>query len=100
MRKVVAASVVAIIAALGSFGGLWLTAASASSDTHPRENELAALRRATVKYHDVNEAIASGRLDLNLCVPHMGQHFADQATFSDGILDPLNPEALVYANSG
>ena len=100
MRKAIAAGVVALIAALASFGGMWMTAASATSDTHPRENGLADLRRETVKYHDVNEAIASGRSDLQLCVDHMGQHYADPATFSDGVLDPLNPEALVYANSG
>jgi hypothetical protein len=30
----------------------------------------------------------------------MGQHFADPATFFDGILDPVDPEAMVYADDG
>jgi hypothetical protein len=98
MRRGAAAGVVVIVAALSAFG-LW-TAAGASSDKHPRQDQLADLRRATLKYHDVNAAVASGRTDLHLCVDHMGQHYANQATFSDGVLDPLDPEAMVYADDG
>jgi hypothetical protein len=59
---------------------------------------LAALRAATAHFHDVDAALASGRVDLHLCMDHMGEHYADPNTFSDGVLDPLNPEALVYAH--
>jgi hypothetical protein len=97
MRRVAAA--VVVLAAL-SATGLSLTAAGASSDKHPRQDPLADLRSATERYHDVNAAIASQRTDLDLCVDHMGQHYANPATFSDGILDPLDPEAMVYADDG
>jgi hypothetical protein len=30
----------------------------------------------------------------------MGEHYADPATFSDGVVDPLRPEALVYEHVG
>ena len=30
----------------------------------------------------------------------MGQHYANPDTFSDGVLDPLDPEAMVYADDG
>jgi hypothetical protein len=30
----------------------------------------------------------------------MGQHFANPDTFSDGILDPVDPEAMVYEDKG
>jgi hypothetical protein len=100
MRKPAAVSIVAAVVVLTALGGSWAAASAASPDKHPAQDELAALRRATDKYHDVNEAIASGRHDLHLCVDHMGRHYADPTTFSDGILDPANPEALVYADDG
>jgi hypothetical protein len=62
--------------------------------------ELAALWRSTAKYHRVDKALASGRVDLELCFDQMGEHYADPATFSDGVLDPRKPEALVYEHVG
>jgi hypothetical protein len=66
----------------------------------PQQRDFASLRRATARFHDVDKAIASGRVDLHLCVDMMGQHYADPATFSDGRLDPNDPEAMVYADDG
>ncbi len=71
------------------------TQASAAS-----QSDLAALRNATARFHNVDNTIASGRADLHLCVDQMGQHYADPKTFSDGVLDPLDPEAMVYADDG
>lgn len=59
---------------------------------------LAAVRAATARYHRVDAALASGRVDLHLCIDHMGEHYANPNTFSDGVLDPRNPEAMVYAH--
>jgi hypothetical protein len=64
------------------------------------QRRFASLRAATAEFHDVRAALASGRVDLDLCVDHMGQHYADPTTFSDGVLDPKDPEAMVYADRG
>ena len=61
---------------------------------------VAGLRRSTARFHSVGAALDSGRVDLHLCVDHMGQHFADPSTFADGVLDPVDPEAMVYADDG
>ena len=62
--------------------------------------ELFALWRSTAKYHRVQAALDSGRVDLELCFDQMGEHYADPNTFSDGVLDPRKPEALVYEHVG
>lgn len=62
--------------------------------------DLGRLRASTARFHRVERALASGRVDLGLCFDQMGQHYADPATFGDGILDPLAPEALVYEDDG
>jgi len=62
--------------------------------------QLLALRITTARFHSLEATRASGRVDLHLCVDHMGQHFADPATFSDGKLKPLDPEAMVYSDDG
>jgi len=95
------AKIVAAVMMLTAVTGLAsATTASASGSDDVRQDEFAALRQATTQYHDVAAAELSQRNDLNLCVDHMGQHYADPATFSDGVLDPLNPEAMVYADDG
>jgi hypothetical protein len=79
-------------------------AASPSASPHDghtiARGDLRRLREATAPFHRVERALASGRVDLELCFDHMGQHYADPATFGDGILDPVDPEALVYENVG
>ena len=64
-----------------------------------RQDALAPLRQATKQYHDVAAAEASGRVDLHACVDHMGQHWANPDSI-DNALDPLDPEAMVYADDG
>jgi hypothetical protein len=92
-RPVLIATLVTLcIAGTALFAG---TQANATS-----QSDLAALRNATARFHNVDNAIASGRGDLHLCVNQMGQHYADPTTFADGVLDPLNPEAMVYADDG
>jgi hypothetical protein len=65
--------------------------------------DVAAVRRATLKYHDLNAAIADGYVLFYECteqpgVGTMGQHFVKLPLVVDepGI-DPLRPEVLVYA---
>lgn len=73
----------------------WALPSSASG-----QSGLAALRNATARFHNLSTTLASGRVDLHLCVDHMGQHYADPHSFSDGVLDPTDPEAMVYADDG
>jgi len=73
---------------------------SGTANANNGQSGLAALRTATAQFHDINATTATGRFDLHLCVDHMGQHYANPDTFSDGVLDPTDPEAMVYADDG
>ena len=73
---------------------------SGTANANNGQSGLAALRTATAKFHDLSATTATGRFDLQLCVDHMGQHYANPDTFKDGILDPTDPEAMVYADDG
>jgi hypothetical protein len=60
----------------------------------------AAVREATARFRDINDAIAAGYVQNGGCVSGpeegaMGVHFAKQALF-DGEIDVDNPEVLVY----
>ncbi len=57
--------------------------------------ELARVRAATAKYHDINKAIADGYADINLYVPNMGWHFLNSGVL-DATFDMEHPELLVY----
>jgi hypothetical protein len=79
--------------------------ALARSDTKGVEKDLAAVRQVTTRYHDVNVALAAGYEPIpikgDLCVTHehhgaMGIHYLNAALVGDGVLDPLQPELLLY----
>ncbi|HEX6247022.1 MAG TPA: hypothetical protein VFZ64_04065 [Nocardioidaceae bacterium] len=57
--------------------------------------DLAQVRAATAKYHDVATAIADGYVATDECVPGMGYHFVNFGQF--GAMDPYQPDALLYA---
>jgi hypothetical protein len=59
--------------------------------------ELALVRRATARYHRVEEAIEDGYVDIGLFVPQMGWHYL-RTDLLDGVFDPEHPELLVYAD--
>ena len=76
--------------------------------------ELAEVRRATARFHRVEEAIAagyelgwvngSGVRILAGCVSHptagaMGYHYFNEDLMADNAVDALEPEALVYASA-
>ena len=63
------------------------------------QSQLAAVRQATVQYHDVDRAIADGYKADPQCVPGMGYHYVNLALFG-APLNPLKPAALLYAPSG
>ncbi|MBO4210431.1 hypothetical protein [Micromonospora echinofusca] len=64
--------------------------------------ELAAVRAATARYHDVAAALADGYAPAPVCaelpgVGGMGYHFVNEAHQQDGIFDVTRPEILLYA---
>lgn len=83
---------VAVAAALAATA-VGVSAASGEADS------LAQVRAATAKYHRVAAATDAGYTDLHLCVDMMGEHLGKPASFSDGVLDPTDPEALVYEHT-
>jgi hypothetical protein len=76
-------------------GGVGVASAGGKAD-------LAAVRQATLKYHDLSAALADGYVQFYVCteqpgVGTMGQHFVNLGLAGDPAVDPLRPEALVYA---
>ena len=64
--------------------------------------QLAEVRKATAKYHDVNAALADGYLATPVCGAHptdggMGYHYIKPALAGDLVSDALEPELLLYA---
>ncbi len=57
--------------------------------------ELARVRAATARYHNINTAIADGYADINLPVPHMGWHYLN-GSLVNSTFDMEHPELLVY----
>jgi hypothetical protein len=86
-----------VVAALVATASFPLASAAAC---RPHQRDFTALRQATARFHDVEKTLASGRVDLHLCVDMMGQHYANPDTFSDGKLHRTDPEAMVYADDG
>ncbi|HVM07961.1 MAG TPA: hypothetical protein VM345_05850 [Acidimicrobiales bacterium] len=100
MRKVLLFAAVCA-AATGVASGV---AASHPSRSDRVERQLAEVRRATAKFHDVRVAEQAGYLDPGpghcLEVPGlggMGIHFVNPSLiFDGGVLDPTRPEVLLY----
>ena len=70
---------------------------SRSDNSAAANQQLAAVRRATVQFRHMTEAdlLAAGYMNTQFCVPGMGIHFVNFAAI-DGTIDPLRPEVLVY----
>jgi hypothetical protein len=60
------------------------------------QEELAQVRAATAKYHDVNQAEADGYININFCEPGEGCHFL-KPSLVDANVDLTQPEILLYA---
>lgn len=66
--------------------------------------DLAQVRRATAKYHDVNVALADGFIRTPACVEEpelggMGIHFIHPARLMDPAISLLEPEVLLYSET-
>lgn len=64
--------------------------------------QLATVRKATDKYHDIAVAEADGYVPAGECVPNMGTHYVNLAQILDNVTetDPLKPEILLYDGKG
>jgi hypothetical protein len=58
--------------------------------------ELAAVRSATARYHDVAQAEADGYVNINLYEPGEGFHWV-KPSLVDGVFEAERPEILLYA---
>jgi len=65
--------------------------------------DLAKVRQATDKYHDVNVALADGFIRTPACVESpdggMGIHFINPARLMDPTINLLEPEILLYSET-
>lgn len=66
-----------------------------------RADELAAVRAATARFHDLHAASNSGYGVFYVCTDEtglgaMGQHYVNGGLVGDAILDPSAPEAIMY----
>ncbi|MGO4889619.1 hypothetical protein ACJ2A9_17880 [Anaerobacillus sp. MEB173] len=73
------------------------TVVAAKSHGPDVSKELADVRKATVKYQDIQVAFDDGYATDYHVVPNMGIHLVrEDLLFDDGKLDLLTPEVLVY----
>jgi hypothetical protein len=99
-RKVQIAVLVSVLL-LGIFAGVVY---AAGRETDPAVlRDLAMVRQATAKYHDVNAAYADGFVRTPECVASpdggMGIHFINPARLMDPAINLLQPEILLYAET-
>lgn len=73
--------------------GIVESRASAPSASQNKINAL--IRRSTARYQRVAAAVADGYELASPCVPGMGFHFQKESLL-DGVVDPAQPELLVY----
>jgi hypothetical protein len=90
----------ATLRALGAFLTLQLPLAGAAV-ADPATPLIDAVRNATARYLDINEAFRAGFVTGTPCVSGpdsgaMGVHLVLPARISAGVLDPTKPEALIY----
>jgi hypothetical protein len=66
-----------------------------------RGDELAAVRAATAKFHQLSAAERAGYGVFYVCTDQpgqgaMGQHYVNGDLVGDAVLDPAHPEAVIY----
>lgn len=100
MKRMAASSV--LMGAVLSFLMGGLVSAAPGRVTDPGAlTDLAAVRQATARYHDVNLAIADGYVPLSPCVAEpvlgtMGIHYANLELAFDPAVSATSPEILLY----
>ena len=100
MKKVFLSVIFVLVLVTSVFGAAY---ASDTQTTDPAVlKDLAAVRRATVKYHDVQVALDDGYLPTPACVSvqgvgAMGIHYVNPALAMDSAIVLKSPEVLLYA---
>ncbi|HLM20718.1 MAG TPA: hypothetical protein VK390_04230 [Propionibacteriaceae bacterium] len=65
------------------------------------QQDIAAARQATARYHDINVARADGFVPRGPCIGNAygaaGYHYVSEANVRDGVLDVTKPEIIMYA---
>ena len=94
-------------AALAAMPGVASAHGGRSEMPSTSQRELAQVRRATAKFHNLRAAEAAGYINPGAehCVEvpglgGMGVHFVNPELVMDGVLDPTKPEVLLFAPSG
>ena len=103
MKKILVSTVAALLL-LMVLAGLGYAATGGVIDPAVLK-DLAKVREATARYHDVNNAIADGYLPTTTCdaipgVGGMGYHYVKPALAMDPGIDLTTPEILLYASAG
>jgi hypothetical protein len=80
-------------------------ASAAAGTTNPQVLlDLAKVRQATAKYHDVDGAIADGYVPTDACDASpdggMGYHYFNPSLGMDSVVNLATPEILMYASVG
>ena len=63
------------------------------------QHELVRVRRATARYHDIEQARADGYVDIDVVVSGQGYHYLKPDLLDDSF-DLTRPELLLYATHG
>lgn len=106
MNRTLVRRTAATTALLATTAGALLGLATGSSAAPGGKGkaDLASVRAATAKYHDVSVALAAGYVPVSPCeeLPGegvMGQHYLHPGLAGDAVIDPLRPELLLYVPS-
>src|SRR5262245_27900769 len=102
MKKKIVITTVILLALLATVVGVVYAATGVTDPAVLRD--LAKLRQATAKYHDVNAALADGFVATPNCVASpdggMGIHYINPPRLMDAEVNLLEPEILLYAEVG
>lgn len=102
MKKIVITSTIALVLLAALAGAAY----AATGTTDPQVlRDLAKVRQATAKYHDVNVALADGFVPTPHCIAEpglgvMGIHYINPPRLMDSEVNILEPEILLYVESG
>lgn len=101
MRSSRSSSLIALAAAVAFVAACDSSPSEAESEL---ERDLAIIEAATAQYQDFDRALADGFVPLSGCVASpaggMGYHYGLPSRIGDGLIDPAEPEILLYEPLG
>ena len=94
-------ALVILILVLTLIGATFGATPSSVNDQLSPQNlaDLARARKATARFHRVEQAEAEGYINLNFCEEGEGCHWLNPSLL-DGEFDPIRPEILLYVRDG